>query len=186
MIPAEFGATPWGRCWTRTVETTATAVPNPLLPKARSIARNHGATLTTEVGVVTAKVVVSGAESTVRIELPPWPEETKHDAERLIAKSLAANPGLATGDLPDSLEAEFTAAGITFAVPLAEQVATCDCRTRKRPCVHILAGLYALSMRVDERPRLAVELRMDSAAAAEDADPDWIPLTDLDPATFYG
>ncbi|MFE9580426.1 SWIM zinc finger family protein [Nocardia sp. NPDC006044] len=185
-MPAEFGATPWGRAWTRVVESTTAAVPNPLLPKARSVARNHGATLTTEVGLVIAKVVVSGTESTVRIELPRWPEETERDAERLIAKSLAANPGLAGGDLPDSLEGEFAAAGITFAVPLAEQAATCDCRTRKRPCLHILAGLYALSMRVDERPRLAVELRMDSTAVAEEADPDWIPLTELDAASFYG
>ncbi|GAA5051624.1 SWIM zinc finger family protein [Nocardia callitridis] len=185
-MPAEFGATPWGRSWTRTVESTVTSAPNPLLPKARSIARNHHATLSTTVGAVTAKVVVSGTESTVLIELPPWSEATRQDAERLIAKSLAANPGLATGDLPDSLESELTSAGITFAVPLAEQVATCDCKTRKRPCVHILATLYALSMRVDERPRLAVELRMNSAAAAEVADPDWIPLAELDAATFYG
>ncbi|MCM6771868.1 SWIM zinc finger family protein [Nocardia sp. CDC159] len=185
-MPPEFGATPWGRSWTRTIEKTTAAGPNPLLPKARSIARNHGATLTIEVGVVTAKVVASGAEANVRIELPPWSEETEKDAERLIGKSLAANPGLAAGDLPDGLEADFTAAGITFAVPLDEQVATCDCRTRKRPCVHILATLYALSMRVDERPRLAVELRMDSAAVAEAGDPDWIPLTELDPGAFYG
>ncbi|MFI9505140.1 SWIM zinc finger family protein [Nocardia sp. NPDC052566] len=185
-MPPEFGATPWGRSWTRTVETTAASGPNPLLPKARSLARNHCATLTTEVGVVTAKVVASSDQFSVRIELPPWSEETKKDAERLIAKSLAVNPGLAVGDLPDGLEADFTAAGIAFTVPVGEQVATCDCRTRKRPCAHILATLYALSMRVDERPRLAVELRMDSAAAAECADPDWIPLTDLDPGTFYG
>lgn len=185
-MPPEFGATPWGRSWTRTVETTAASGPNPLLPKARSIARNHCATLTTEVGVVTAKVVASGSEFHVRIELPPWSEATKKDAERLIAKSLAANPGLAAGDLPDGLEAEFTAAGIAFAVPVGEQVSTCDCRTRKRPCAHILATLYALAMRVDERPLLAVELRMDSAAAAEDPDPDWIALSELDPAAFYG
>lgn len=183
---AEFGATPWGRSWTRTVETTAMTGPNPLLPKARGIARNQNATLGTGLGVVTAKVVVSGVESTVRIELPPWTEETRAEAERLIAKSLAANPGLATGDLPDSLEADFAAAGIAFAVPVADQVSTCDCRTRKRPCAHILATLYALSMRVDERPLLAVELRMDSTSVAPEADPDWIPLAELDPAAFYG
>lgn len=185
-MPSEFGATPWGRSWTRTVECTTASGPNPLLPKARGIARNQNACLTTEVGVLTAKVVVSGAESTVRIELPPWSAETGAEADRLIAKSLSANPGLAAGDLPDSLAAEFTAAGITVAVPLGDQVATCDCRTRKRPCAHILATLYALSMRVDERPMLAVELRTDRPAMIEEADPDWLPLTDMDPATFYG
>ncbi|RDI62709.1 SWIM zinc finger family protein [Nocardia pseudobrasiliensis] len=183
---SEFGATRWGRAWIRTVEKTTASVPNPALPRARSVARNQGATLTVEVGMVTAKVVVSGSEFTVTIELPLWSEETKKDAERLIAKSLAANPGLAAGDLPDGLEADFAAAGIAVAVPLDEQISTCDCRTRKRPCVHILATLYALSLRVDERPRLAVELRTDSATVAEQADPDWIPLTELDAAAFYG
>lgn len=185
-MPPEFGATRWGRSWTRIVETTAASGPNPMLPKARSIARNHGATLIAELGAVAAKVVVSGTEYTVQIDLPTWPDETKKEAELLILKSLGANSGLASGDLPDSLEGDLTAAGIRLAVPMSEQVTTCSCRTRKRPCVHILAALYALSMRIDERPLLAIELRMDSAAHAEAADTDWIPLTDLDPVAFYG
>ncbi|MGY2062421.1 hypothetical protein ACW9HQ_46710, partial [Nocardia gipuzkoensis] len=115
---SEFGVTRWGRAWIRTVEKTTASVPNPALPRARSIARNQGATLSIEVGMVTAKVVVSDTEFTVTIELPLWSEETEKDAERLIAKSLAANPGSAAGDLPDGLEADFTAAGVTVAVPL--------------------------------------------------------------------
>ncbi|MCG8917537.1 SWIM zinc finger family protein [Actinokineospora sp. PR83] len=185
-MPVEFGATPWGRAWVRTVESTAASRPNPLLPKARSLARNHAATVTASTGLVTAVVVASGAEHAVRIELPGWSAGTGAEAERLIAGSLAAHRGLATGDLPDSLEADLRAAGIAVAVPISEQVSTCGCRTRKRPCVHVLATLYALSMRVDERPALAVQLRVDSAVVAPRADPDWVPLHELDAGAFYG
>ncbi|MDF0529331.1 SWIM zinc finger family protein [Tsukamurella sp. 8F] len=183
---SEFGATVWGRAWTRTVEKTSASVPNPSLPKARTVARNQGATVTTEVGTVTATVAVSGAAANVRIEFPSWPEPVQRTARELLAASLAAHPGLAAGDLPDGLADDFASAGITFAVPLDEHTATCDCRSRKRPCVHILATLYALSMRIDERPRLALELRMAGSDAVDDADREWIPLDDLDVATFYG
>lgn len=44
-MPVEFGATPWGRAWVRAIEPTVVAAPNPLLPKARSLARNKAVTL---------------------------------------------------------------------------------------------------------------------------------------------
>jgi uncharacterized Zn finger protein len=183
-MTAEFGATPWGRAWVRTVESTSVAGPNTLLPRARSLARNHAATLATSTGCVTAEVATSGQVSKVRIDLPVWSPDVQAEAARLIAKSLADNRGLATGDLPDALEADFTGHGITFAVGLEDQTSTCDCRTRKRPCVHILATIYTLSMKVDERPALAVELRSTGSQAAPA--PDWILLSDIDPADFYG
>ena len=187
MIPAEFGATPWGRAWIRTIESTTAAGPNPLLPKARSLARNHAVTLTTEAGRVEAEVKVSGATQRVRIDLPTWPPRQREDAERLIAKALADNRGLATGDLPDALEASLREHDIGIAVALDEQEAVCDCRTRKRPCVHILATIYALGQRVDERPVLAVELWSAGVeVVTTPADPDWVVLGDIDPATFYG
>jgi uncharacterized Zn finger protein len=185
-MPAEFGATPWGRAWMRTVESTSAAGPNALLPKARSLARNHAATLTTETGRVTARVAASGAVNTVQIDLPPWPDTVRAEAEGLIAKALADNPGLATGDLPDSLESDFADHGVSVAVGLAEQRSTCDCRARKRPCVHILATIYTLSMKVDERPALAVELRCAAIELAPAPDPDWIPLGEIDVANFSG
>jgi len=185
-MAAEFGATPWGRAWVRTVESTAVSAPNALLPRARGLARNHAVALSTETGRVVARVSASGAVHEVRIDLPPWSEETSAEARRLIAGSLAAHGGLAAGDLPDSLDADFRDRGIGHAVGLAEQTSTCDCRTRKRPCVHVLATVYALSLRIDERPALAVELRSDVVEVGPEPEPDWIALGDLDVAAFYG
>ncbi|MFY1587844.1 SWIM zinc finger family protein [Micromonospora sp. WMMD734] len=186
MIPAEFGATPWGRSWVRTVASTAAAGPNALLPRARSLARNHAVTLSADGGRLEADVRVSGVGNRVRLVLPPWPAETREQAERLIATALADNRGLAPGDLPDSLDGDFRRHGISVGVGLDELVSECDCRSRRRPCLHVLATIYALSQLVDERPALAVELRMSPAALAPPPDPDWVPLADVDPASFYG
>ncbi|WFE63005.1 SWIM zinc finger family protein [Micromonospora sp. WMMD714] len=186
MIPAEFGATPWGRAWVRTVASTASAGPNALLPKARSLARNHAVTLSATGGHLEADVVVSGVGNRVRIELPPWPADVQEEAKRLIAKAMADNRGLAPGDLPDTLDAEFRHHGISIGIRLDDLVSECDCRSRRRPCVHVLATIYTLSQRVDERPELAIELRMSPTEIAPPPDPDWIPLTRLDPDTFYG
>ncbi|MGK5691814.1 SWIM zinc finger family protein [Streptomyces sp. URMC 128] len=185
-MPAEFGATPWGRIWVRTVESTAAAGPNPALPKARSLARNHAATLTVGTGRVEAEVVVSGRTQQVRIDLPRWSEEERAEAERLVGKALAEHQNLAAGDLPDSLEADLRREKIGVAVALDDMDAACDCKTRRRPCVHVLATLYTLSQRIDERPLLALELRSPGWEPAAPADPDWTPLADLDVESFYG
>lgn len=186
MIPPEFGCTPWGRAWVRTVETTTTVGPNAMLPKARSLARNHAVTLSTGTGRLDADVVVSGAVHRVRIDLPPWTARTQAETKRLIAEATANHRGLAAGDLPDTLEADLARHDIRFAVGLDEQVASCDCRTRRRPCIHILATIYTLTQLVDERPALAIELRSSDTALAGPADPDWVELTELDAASFYG
>ncbi|KOG32283.1 SWIM zinc finger family protein [Streptomyces resistomycificus] len=185
-MSAEFGATPWGRVWVRTVESTVAAAPNPALPKARSLARNHAATLSVEAGRVEAEVVVSGVTHQVRIDLPNWSDREQAEAERLIGKALGDHLGLAAGDLPDSLEADLRRDNIGVAVPLDEMEAVCPCRTRRRPCVHVLATLYTLSQRIDERPMLAVELRSPGWEPTAPSDPDWTPLGDLDAEDFYG
>ena len=163
MTQPEFGATPWGRAWVRAVESTAVTRPNPLLPKARSLARNNAVTdLRTEPGRITA--TVSG--HTVHIGLPLWTEAP----EGVVADH--------TGDLPDEL-----ADTLTVAVPLAEQHTECGCRARTPHCAHVLATLYTLAQRVDERPVLAVTLRYPLAAPI---DPNWLPLQEIDVAGFYG
>lgn len=186
MIPAEFGATPWGRAWVRTIESTTATGPNPLLPKARSLARNHAVTLVTTTSRLAAEVAASGVVHRVRIDLPRWPDPTQADAKRLISKAMADNRGLALGDLPDTLAADFAHHDIGIAVALDDQIAACDCRTRRRPCVHILATIYTLTQLIDERPALAVELRSADTELAAPSDPDWIELTDIDAASFYG
>ena len=60
---------------------------------------------------------------------------------------------LAVGDLPDMLEADLKHHGISIAVELDQQLAACDCRTGKRPCIHILATIYTLSSSLMNAPR---------------------------------
>lgn len=186
MMPPEFGATPWGRVWVRTLESTSTAGPNPLLPKARTLARNTTTVVAAGVGHVEAEITASGQVCRVRIGLPVWSDEAQAEAGRLIAKAMAEHRGLVTGDLPDTLEADLAHHAISIAVPLEAQHSDCTCRARRRPCVHILATIYALAQLVDERPALAVELRSTTTKATITADPDWVALSDLDPTGFYG
>ena len=186
MTAAEFGATVWGKAWLRTVAPTAAAGPNALLPKARSLARNDAATLTVRSGLIEARVVVAGVTSQVRITIPPWTASQRSE----VVKLLAENPAPAAGDLPDALELELWHRKINVNVPLAELDAECDCTSKRRPCVHVLTAVHRLVQLVDERPRLAVELRgvgvTEEAADLTTAhDPDRVRLSDLDPATFY-
>jgi uncharacterized Zn finger protein len=184
VTPPEFGATAWGRAWVRTIERTV-GPPNPLLPKARSLARNQAVTLSVTPGRVEADLVERGAVHRVWIDVALWPEATRAEAARLVADSATADRSLATGDLPDALEAELSGRGITTATGPDADTSGCDCRTRRRPCVHVLAAVYALAQLVDERPALAVELRSVDVAPAGPL-PEWIPVTHLHATAFYG
>lgn len=160
-------------------------MPNPLLPKARSLARNGAVTsLIAETGRLEGEVAVRGVGYRVRIGLPQWAGRRQKDAAELIAKALADSSGLASGDLPDALTADLARHGIGIAVPADERVATCTCSARRRPCVHVLTALYALVQHIDEHPMLAVELR--TSGVEEPSDTDWIDLADIDPTNFYG
>ncbi|MET7836791.1 SWIM zinc finger family protein [Micromonospora sediminicola] len=166
----------------RTIESTS-GLPDPSLPKARSLARNHAATLTIAAGHVSAEVVEADVVHRVRIDVPAWREPTRTNALRLIT---AATPReLAAGDLPDALEADFRRHGVDIAVRPEGRTSTCDCRARRRPCVHVLATVYSLAQLVDERPALAVDLRSPGATVTLPS-ADWIRVTDLDAADFYG
>ncbi|GIJ70647.1 SWIM zinc finger family protein [Virgisporangium ochraceum] len=180
MTPAEFGATPWGRAWVRTVEPT-TGPPNTLLPRARSLARNHAVTLSVTAGRVDATVAVTGTTHRAHLHVPLWTEQTVEAALRLVA----GHGDAVAGDLPDAVEAEFRRHGIAVAVRPDECTSGCDCRTRRRPCVHVLATVYALAQCVDERPAVLLDL-FTSGAATPARSTDWIALTDLDAAHFYG
>jgi uncharacterized Zn finger protein len=183
MMPADFGATPWGKAWVRTIESTSTSSPNGLLPKARTLARNSTTVVAVGTGHIEADVSVSRTVFRVRIDLPVWPDQTQTEAGHLIAKATAGHLMTATGDLPDALLADFARHAITIAAPLEEHRSSCTCRARRSPCVHVLATIYALARLVDERPALAVDLR--SVSAKTVADPDWVLLSDLDPASFF-
>ncbi|SDC54437.1 hypothetical protein [Rhodococcus tukisamuensis] len=188
-MSTEFGVTAWGRAWLRTVESTAASAPNPALPQARSLARN-GAVHLAEVraGRIRAEVTVRGKSFPVALEVPVWTTKEAAAVRRLLDRAGARDRRVSAGELPDALVADLLAKDIAVAPPIAEHAATCGCTGRRRPCVHHLAVLYGLVRKVDEEPAVAVALRQNGGRSAEAASPEsnWIVLTEVDPAGFYG
>ena len=175
----EFGTTVWGRDWVRAAEPTAVARPDPALPRARSLARNDRVRdLELAPGRVAA-VVPDRTERHVGIVLPTWPPAQLATA-RVVLGGHAAG-----ADLPDAVHAALVAAGIPLAPDLGAATTTCSCARSGGRCVHALATCYEVARRLDERPRLALALRGLSDAGRLPATAR-IPLSHLDPATFYG
>ncbi|MFE4501352.1 hypothetical protein ACFRFQ_15960 [Rhodococcus sp. NPDC056743] len=189
-MAAEFGVTAWGRVWLRTIEQTSTSGRNPSLPTARTLARGGGVTFTDiSAGTLAAQVTAKGKTSTVVVSVPLWDKKQSDIVARLIRASGTTNRSVSTGELPDSVVADLRARDITVAVDLSECSATCDCSSRRTPCVHHLAAIYALSGRIDEEPALAVTLRTKQGrkrnSTTKKERGEWIPLREIDVATFY-
>lgn len=172
---SDFATTAWGRDWQRLAEPTSVTRPDPALPKARSIARRDQVhELEISPGSVTATVQHNGAHH-VQMAVPVWTEEQVQHARSTVGD---------TDDLPDSAHAALVHDGQPPAPDAGSMTATCGCRTRKRPCAHVLATFFDIARRLDHRPRLALLLRgaRDAASATATAR---IPIGLLDPAHFY-
>ncbi|RDI44685.1 SWIM zinc finger family protein [Nocardia mexicana] len=180
MADNEFGYTAWGMDWVRLAEPLRVSRPEPLLPRARSIARNDGVQLEIEGSVVRAAIHRGGQASVTHVELTRLPAAT--------ITALAALIPADTVELADSVHESIRAAGLSVAPQLLST--DCSCSARKPRCLHLLATCYALARRVDESPWLALDLQgyRDSATAPADTGaplPRWTALDTLDPATFF-
>lgn len=184
MADNEFGYTTWGMDWVRLAEPLRQTRPDPLLPRARSIARNDGVHTVTEGRIVRAQIHRGGQASVTHIELTP-----------LARTAVTALTGI-VGAEPTLLTDEMHAAARAADIPVAPELAAidCSCSARTARCVHVLATFYDLARRVDEDPRLSLDLQGfdhpdhgsapgDSGGAPET--PRWIPLNTLDPAMFF-
>ncbi|MFC4126764.1 hypothetical protein [Nocardia rhizosphaerae] len=177
MPDNEFGYTPWGRDWVRLAEPLRQTRPEPLLPRARSIARNDGVRLVIEARTVRAHLHRGGQASVAHVEVAPLP----HAAVTTIARVIA-DPTVVTDETHRALRD----AGYSPAPTLASTDCSCSARTQR--CVHLLAVLYTIARRVDENPRLALELQgyFDAPAPGADAtEPRWIRINTLDPGRFF-
>nr|AHE14811.1 putative SWIM Zn-finger [uncultured bacterium] len=175
----EFGATAWGRDWLRLAEPTSIAHPNPALPRARSLARTDRVyDLDIAPGHVTA-VVDDRGRYRVHITVSTW-----NDAELARAGSVLIEAP-ASEDLPDCLHTALRDAGQDLAPNQASLTTTCSCRSRRFPCLHLLATYFELARRFDERPRLALVLHglTNNITSPNTAR---IPLSLIDPSSFYG
>lgn len=184
MQPTEFGATHWGKAWLRIIERSGQA-PNPHLPKARSLARNQHATILIEAQTITGTVTDGASTARVHLTVPAWSESQSNTATPTLLQARQTHLGAVVGDLPDSLADELASHGVSIAEPLEALSGTCTCRARTRPCAHILATIYALILRVDEQPELAVQLRTTAVQLSSNNTTDWIALSQLDPASYY-
>ncbi|MBB5911155.1 putative Zn finger protein [Nocardia transvalensis] len=181
MPDNDFGYTAWGRDWVRLAEPLAVSRPEPLLPRARRIARTDGVQLEIEGRVVRASIHRGAQASVTHLEVAPLPAST--------VTAVAAHLTTDTVELADATHQALRAAGITLAPQV--QNTDCSCPARKPRCLHFLATCYTLARRIDENPWLALDLqgyRESTATTTDPATPPprWTPLDSLDPTTFFG
>lgn len=175
---AEFGYTAWGRDFLRIVEPTSVTKPEPLLPRARSLARNAMTDVRVDGRLIRGTVVRGGDASVAYLEFAPL--------DRAVAHELGAAVGSAPGASALTDEVHALVAGS----PPELTVVDCSCRARTARCVHVLALMYETIRRIDEDPALALSLRgfrdaLDGAEVVDDAVERWTPLAALDPQSFY-
>lgn len=179
MADNEFGYTPWGMDWVRLAEPLHQTRPAPLLPRARSIARNNGVQATVEGSQVRATIHRGGQASVTRVEVAPLSRQTITAITAVVPE-----PAMPTDDMHRAI----SAAGIALAPVLAGT--DCSCTARKTRCVHVLAVFYEMARRVDEDPRLGLAIQGYFAAAPRDSDEQapatrWTPISALDPRRFF-
>lgn len=176
----EFGYTAWGLDVLRLVEPISATKPEPMLPRARSIARNQGVTAAVDGRDVRATVHRGSEASVVGLEFAPMTRE--------LALAVAAL-GVDDAALADEHHATLVTAGLSPAPTLTGT--DCSCRARSARCLHVLAALYDLTRRIDETPVLALRLQglgsKEYAADHDNAAPAarWWPVNTIDPRTFY-
>ncbi|CCF64430.1 SWIM zinc finger family protein [Nocardia cyriacigeorgica] len=182
MADNEFGYTRWGMDWVRLAEPLRQTRPDPLLPRARSLARNHGVQATVTGRIIRAHIHRGGQASVTHVEVAPMPRPT--------IDAIAAIVGTDPVTLTDEMHRAVVAADITPAPPLV--AVDCSCSARSDRCVHVLAVLYDMARRVDESPRLALDIQgyftgADVPAGAQTAaEPArWIPINTLDPVGWF-
>lgn len=178
MADNEFGYTAWGRDWVRLAEPLRQTRPEPLLPRARSIARNDGVRVEIEARAVRAHLHRGGQASIAHVEVAPL----SRAAVTAIAQAIP-DPTVLT----DEMHRALLDAGASPA-PTVVSI-DCSCSARTARCVHVLAVLYTIARCVDENPRLALELQgyFDATDDAEAPvqEPRWTSINALDPTQFF-
>ncbi|WP_040836524.1 SWIM zinc finger-containing protein [Nocardia brevicatena] len=183
MADNEFGYTPWGMDWVRLAEPLRQNRPDPLLPRARSIARNNGVRADIEGRIVRAHIHRGGQASVTHIEFAPL----SRDALTALAGILPPKPIVLTDDMH---RAAVAAGAHPTPVPAATD---CSCSARTPRCVHVLATFYEMARRVDENPRISLEVQgygvapaeVAAAAATPGEVSHRLPVNTLDPAGFF-
>jgi uncharacterized Zn finger protein len=182
MPDNDFGYTAWGRDWVRLAEPLRQTRPNTLLPRARNLARAGGVQITIDGQIVRGVVQRGRNASVVYIEVAPMSRET--------IVGIAGQLGGSRPILTDEGHGAITGAGHP-AAPILTGV-DCSCSAGTGHCIHVLAVYYEMARRVDDNPRIALDMqdffrvssgtRRGSPAALPQR---WIALNALDPADYF-
>ncbi|MFC4374628.1 hypothetical protein ACFO5K_11020 [Nocardia halotolerans] len=178
MPDNEFGYTAWGRDWVRLAEPLHQTRPEPLLPRARSTARNSAVRTEIEGRTVRAHLHRGGQASITHVELAPLSRAQVTAIGQVIPD---------TSVLTDDMHRALRDAGHSPAPVLVSTDCSCSARTVR--CLHVLAVLYTIARQVDENPRLALELQgyfdtgHDPEAPVQERR--WTALNSLDPDRFF-
>lgn len=184
MPDNDFGYTVWGRDWVRLAEPLSQTRPDPQLPRARRLARDGHVEVSIDGGTVRAVVRHGRHTLATDIEVAPMPREASAEISRRLS-----------GGQP-ALTEELYRAIVEAGHPPAPKVGgvACSCSADVPRCVHVLAVYYDMARRVDDDPRIALEVRgffrvpaetAKASAASAAAPRQWIALNALDPGEYF-
>ncbi|WP_326623181.1 hypothetical protein OG863_39640 [Streptomyces decoyicus] len=188
MPDNDFGYTMWGKDWVRLAEPLRQTRPDPQLPRARRIARDGRVQVTIDGRIVRAVVHRGRHTSVANIEVAPMSREAIVGISRQLC---GVRPVLT-----DELYRALTDAGHRPAPTLVgvdcSCSCSCSCSADTPRCIHVLAAYYEMARRVDDDPRIALDVQeffrasSDSTEVPTAVTPQrWIALNALNPADYF-
>ncbi|MEL6441194.1 MAG: SWIM zinc finger family protein [Cyanobacteria bacterium J06621_8] len=132
------------------------------LERGRSYAR-EGNVLNMEFANARAKAEVQGSEPQpyrVSLSLDSFSNEDWDFVIHKMSEKAVFSAQLLAGEMPETIEAVFTASGLSlFPFTLNEVRSRCTCPDKANPCKHIAAVYYQLADRFSEDPFIIFQLR---------------------------
>ena len=174
MADDDFGYTAWGRDWVRLAQPLRVTRPDPRLPRARALAKGGKVEVTIGAGKIRGTVEHGRTTREVSIEVAP-----------LSGPALSLIGTQARTVLTDEMYRECTELGHP-PVPVLTHV-ECSCPDSSGRCLHVLAVFYDMAQRIDDDPRLALDVLAPSHGTHETAavPQRWTALAALDPAEYF-
>ncbi|MEL7419157.1 MAG: SWIM zinc finger family protein [Cyanobacteria bacterium J06555_3] len=132
------------------------------LERGRSYAR-EGNVLSMEFANSRAKAEVQGSDNKpyrVSLSLDSFSNEDWNFVINKMSEKAVFSAQLLAGEMPETIEAVFTASGLSlFPFTLNDVRSRCNCPDKANPCKHIAAVYYQLADRFSEDPFIIFQLR---------------------------